>query len=244
MYILCIIISQFTLITSRCLGYLISYLGIPSGASTCAGMTMENDQWPIMPIFQTIKVVLVLAIGIGYDTLLIRFLKKRNQSIGPGQVRLVPWKSSNDSGNSDENNILVPVSATIISLVGIFVIFGIAFSFTQSMIRFGDDDPTYNDNAKGRWKSTVLIFNALMSIRMPVLLGLTIRSAKNKKPAPKIPIGPMFHDDDDSNSNNTLEEDQEEKENSVGNFQQEVENNENVNAISIISGHVIQETSF
>ena len=205
---------------------------------------MENDQWPIMPIFQTIKVVLVLAIGIGYDTLLIRFLKKRNQSIGPGQVRLVPWKSSNDSGNSDENNILVPVSATIISLVGIFVIFGIAFSFTQSMIRFGDDDPTYNDNAKGRWKSTVLIFNALMSIRMPVLLGLTIRSAKNKKPAPKIPIGPMFHDDDDSNSNNTLEEDQEEKENSVGNFQQEVENNENVNAISIISGHVIQETSF
>ena len=113
------------------------------------------------------------------------------------------------------------------------------------MIRFGDDDPTYND--KGRWKSTVLIFNALMSIRMPVLLGLTIRSAKNKKPAPKIPIGPMFHDDDDdddSNTNDTLEEDQEEKENSVGNFQQEVENNENVNAISIISGHVIQETSF
>ena len=92
---------------------------------------MENEQWPIMPIFQTIKVVLVLAIGIGYDTLLIRFLKKRNQSIGPGQVRLVPWKSSNDSGNSDENNILVPVSATIISLVGVFVCFGIAFSFTQ-----------------------------------------------------------------------------------------------------------------
>ena len=28
---------------------------------------MENEQWPIMPIFQTIKVVLVLAIGIGYD---------------------------------------------------------------------------------------------------------------------------------------------------------------------------------
>ena len=230
--IIYIIISEFTLIISLCLGYLISYLGIPSGASTCAGMTMENDQWPIMPIFQTIKVVLVLAIGIGYDTLLIRFLKKRNQSIGPGQVRLVPWKSSNDSGNSDENNILVPVSATIISLVGVFACFGIAFSLKE------------NDDAKGRWKSTVLIFNAFMSIRMPVLLGLTIRSAKNKKPAPKIPIGPMFHDDDDSNTNNTLEEDQEEKENSVGNFQQEVENNENVNAISIISGHVIQETCF
>ena len=206
------------------LGYLISYLGIPSGASTCAGITMENG-WPIMPIFQTIKVVLVLAIGIGYDTLLIRFLKKRNQSIGPGQVRLVPWKSSNDSSGSDDNNILVPVSATIISLVSVFVAIGIAFSV---MVRFG------NDNPKGKWKSTVLIFNAFMSIRMPVLLGLTIRSAKKKKPAPKIPIGPMFHDDDDSN---TLEPEEE-----SANIQEG--NNENVNAISVISGHVIQETSF
>ena len=164
-------------------GYLISYVGIPSGASNCAGITMENG-WPIMPIFQTSKVVLVLAIGIGYDTLLIRFLKKRNQSIGPGQVRLVPWKSSSNDSGSDENNILVPVSATIISLVGVFVTIGIAASV---MVRFGDDNP------KGKWKSTVLIFNAFMSIRMPVLLGLTIRSAKKKKPAPKIPIGPMFH---------------------------------------------------
>ena len=30
---------------------------------------------------------------------------------------------------------------------------------------------------------------------MPILLGLTIRAAKNKKPAPKIPHGPMFHED-------------------------------------------------
>ena len=206
-------------------GYLISYVGIPSGASNCAGITMENG-WPIMPIFQTIKVVLVLAIGIGYDTLLIRFLKKRNQSIGPGQVRLVPWKSSNDSSGSDDNNILVPVSATIISLVGVFVTIGIAASF---MDRYGD-----TTNTKGRWKSTVLIFNAFMSIRMPVLLGLTIRSAKKKKPAPKIPSRPMFHDDDDDSNMDPEDE-------SV-NFQEE--NNGNVNAISVISGHVIQETSF
>ena len=158
--------------------------------------------------------------------MLIRFLKKRNQSIGPGQVRLVPWKSSNDSSGSDDNNILVPVSATIISLVGVFVTIGIAASF---MDRYGD-----TTNTKGRWKSTVLIFNAFMSIRMPVLLGLTIRSAKKKKPAPKIPIGPMFHDDNDSN---TLDPEEESP-----NFQEE--NNENVNAISVISGHVIQETSF
>ena len=30
---------------------------------------------------------------------------------------------------------------------------------------------------------------------MPALLGLTIRAAKKKKPAPKIPHEPMFHDE-------------------------------------------------
>ena len=30
---------------------------------------------------------------------------------------------------------------------------------------------------------------------MPALVGLTIRAAKKKKPAPKIPHEPMFHDD-------------------------------------------------
>ena len=39
---------------------------------------------------------------------------------------------------------------------------------------------------------------------MPVLLGLTIRAAKKKKPAPKIPNEPMFHDD--SNFDDQVEE--------------------------------------
>ena len=92
------------------------YLGIPSGASSCAGLTMENEL-SLMPIFQLIKVVFALAIGIVYDILMIRFLQKRKNSIGPGQVKLVPWKSSSDTCN--ENIILVPVSATITTLVGV-----------------------------------------------------------------------------------------------------------------------------
>ena len=71
-----------------------------------------------------------------------------------------------------------------------------------------------------------------MSIRMPVLLGLTIRSAKKKKPAPKIPSGPMFHDDSTSGP-------EEDSANLEGQ-----EENQNKNAISVISGNVIQETSF
>ena len=92
------------------------YLGIPSGASSCAGLTMENEL-SLMPIFQLIKVVFALAIGIVYDVLMIQFLQKRKKSIGPGQVKLVPWKSSSETSN--ENNILVPVSATIATVVGV-----------------------------------------------------------------------------------------------------------------------------
>ena len=77
---------------------------------------MENEL-SLMPIFQLIKVVFALAIGIVYDILMIRFLQRRKNSIGPGQVKLVPWKSSSDTCN--ENIILVPVSATITTLVGV-----------------------------------------------------------------------------------------------------------------------------
>ena len=92
------------------------YLGFPSGASSCAGLTMENET-SFMAIFQLIKLVFALAFGIVYDILMIQFLQKRKNSIGPGQVKLVPWKSSSDTNK--ENNILVPVSATIASLVGV-----------------------------------------------------------------------------------------------------------------------------
>ena len=102
---------------SNLLGYLASlYLGIFSGASSCAGLTMENES-SLMPIFQLIKLIFAMAIGIVYDILMIRFLQKRKNSIGPGQVKLVPWKSSSDTSN--ENNILVPVSATITTLVAV-----------------------------------------------------------------------------------------------------------------------------
>ena len=61
------------------------------------------------------------------------------------------------------------------------------------------DLENYNSN-EGRWKmkSLFLIYQTGIGIGMPVLLGLTIRAAKKKKPAPKIPHGPMFHDDSNS----------------------------------------------
>ena len=77
---------------------------------------MKNEL-SLMAPFHFIRLFFVMAIGIVYDILMLRFLKNWKNSIGPGQVKLVPWKSSSDTG--DENNILVPVSATIATLVGV-----------------------------------------------------------------------------------------------------------------------------
>ena len=73
---------------------------------------------------------------------------------------------------------------------------------------------------------------------MPALVGLTIRAAKKNKPAPNIPHEPMFHDD--SNSNQVQE-----NENTTSYSNQRpmsyddpnLDNNENENAIYVISGN-------
>ena len=92
------------------------YFEIPSGASSCAGLIMENEL-SLMPIFQIVKFVFAMAIGIVYDVLMIQFLQKPKNVIGPGQAKLVPWKSSYDTSN--DNNIIVPASATIVTLVSV-----------------------------------------------------------------------------------------------------------------------------
>ena len=92
------------------------YFEIPSGASSCAGLIMENEL-SLMPIFQIVKFVFAMAIGIVYDVLMIQFLRKPKNVIGPGQAKLVPWKSSYDT--SKDNNIIVPASATIVTLVSV-----------------------------------------------------------------------------------------------------------------------------
>ena len=92
------------------------YFEIPSGASSCAGLIMENEL-SLMPIFQIVKFVFAMAIGIVYDVLMIQFLRKPKNVIGPGQAKLVPWKSSYDTSN--DNNIIVPASATIVTLVSV-----------------------------------------------------------------------------------------------------------------------------
>ena len=101
---------------------------------------MENEL-SLMPVFQIIKLVFVMAIGIVYDILMIQFLQKRKNSIGPGQVKLVPWKSSSDTNK--ENNILVPVSATIASLVGV-IGNDISLNYSSHILTYADFDKGFN----------------------------------------------------------------------------------------------------
>ena len=124
------------------------------------------------------------------DIGLKRYLKAR-QNEGQ-EIQLVPWKSG---GSGDTIDFLVPVSATITSMI--LGIIGVVF-FTMLM-------KGHNEDYLETWKYSSLSTNLISMIQMPVMIGLTIRAAKHKKPAPVLPNGPMFHeqsdDDDDGHGN-------------------------------------------
>ena len=63
-----------------------------------------------IPIFTILKCFITIGIGGYYDARLYNLLKKRKQQVGPGQVQLVPWKSTNNMTSED---IIVQIRATI-----------------------------------------------------------------------------------------------------------------------------------
>ena len=65
---------------------------------------------PPITIFNILKCLITVGIGGYYDARLYNLLKKRNQQVGPGQVQLVPWKSTNNMTSED---IIIPIRATI-----------------------------------------------------------------------------------------------------------------------------------
>ena len=177
------------------LGPLVSFssvfFDVPTTSASCAGVNLGGK--PYLVIFHFVKFVAILAIGTTYDCLMIQFLLKRKKRTQPqpGQAKLVPWKSG---GSGDTIDFLVPVSATITSMI--LGIIGVIF-FTMLM-------KGHNEDYLETWKYSSLSTNLISMIQMPVMIGLTIRAAKHKKPAPVLPKGPMFHeqsDDDDGHEN-------------------------------------------
>ena len=153
------------------------FFDIPTGAASCAGASLTGKS--ILGMVRLAKGFIIVFVGMTYDYLMIGFLRKRNATKEPGQAKLVPWKSGDQ-----EYDFMVPISATITSaLSGIlgFVILVINVKARQ-------------DDVLEVWKYNSFIFSMLCSIQMPIMIGLTIRAAKHKKPAPVIPKGPQFHE--------------------------------------------------
>ena len=148
----------------------------------------------MLSVIHLVRVLVVSFTGIAFDILMIQFLKKRSNSVGPGQAKLVKWKSSNE-----ELSITVPVMATIATLVcdliSIVTIASVGLIISKGFSR------------------KVFYFECylLMTLQMPVILGLTVRAAK-KKQVPKVPKTLMFHDDgcenDEETESNIASEDQ------------------------------------
>ena len=167
-------------------------VGTTKFVSKCSGSDISEHVIP--SIFTLVKEIIVLGIGMFFDFMLVRFLRKRNKSSnGPGQVKLVPWKSSNDK----DFDFVVPVSASIVSLIAALITS--IMSFVTLSIGF-------------EFNHITSLFCVFPSILMPTLLALTLRAAKKTKQPPKIPKKLMFHDENDSENvnddiaNDTLEE--------------------------------------
>ena len=154
---------------------------MPTGTSNCAGTV--NPGLPIFPVYHFTIVTIISIIGIRYDYLMIKFLRKRNTHKEPGQAKLVPWKSG-----VEEYDYFVPVSATFTSMT----IELISMILTAFIVK------GQLENKLSYWKITSIVFFCCGGIVMPIMILLTIRANKKKKVAPTIPKRPMYHDDNES----------------------------------------------
>ena len=154
------------------------FFDMPTATSKCAGTT-GNPGLPIFPIYHFIIITIISIIGIRYDILMIKFLRKRNTHKDPGQAKLVPWKSG-----SQEYDYLVPVSATLTSMT----IEVISMTLIAFMVK------GHIENKLISWKTTSIVFFCCGSVIMPIMILLTIRANKKKKITPIIPKGPVYHD--------------------------------------------------
>ena len=180
-------LNTFVMIAEHVLNIAWNFLALELGlifwTSMCA---KENfNRMPILPIYFCLKVLTVAGIGIVYDRKLMLFLKKKNNSVGPGQKKLIKWKSSNEQPYT----FTIPIGATLMSLASI----AIALS-TISLILIWIYDKDQDHEA---YVISMHLGIVAMTFMWPALIGLTMKAAKDKKPPPVIPRRPMFHDEED-----------------------------------------------
>ena len=155
------------------------FFNAPTVATRCSGYDYQG--YSFFPLFHTMKAVVIVSVGIYYDRKMIKFLRKKNTQIEPGQAKLVPWKSG-----GVQYDFMIPVAATITSVIS-----GIA-GISLGLVVFG----SLIEDRSERWKYTAVFIQSISSIQMPVMILMTVRAAKHKKPGPAIPRGPMYHETD------------------------------------------------
>ena len=111
-----------------------------------------------------IPLVFWTVIGLIYDVFLTKELIKRSKESNQKRVGIIPWKSSNKSESAE-----VPIKATIISSLTLFLVFMIVSIILKSRI-----SGTIN-----AWKNIIAI-NTLFLIRLPIILIFTINHNKGK----------------------------------------------------------------
>ena len=157
--------------------------------SSCTGNEYEDrvNRWA--SVVGLIFAITSVVIGLVYDYSLYSFLKMKNQTErGVGQSEMIPWKTSNDG----PYEYTVPIGASVIALIT-----GIISCCGATLVSVFLVKPDY------------LAFGwayLLPAVLLAVMIALTIRTAWNQKPAPKLPKGPCFHGDLPDNED---EEDQE-----------------------------------
>ena len=173
-----------------------------SSAAACAGNFLEGKA--SLATLAFLKILVTLGIGIVYDRKMILFLHKQNTKNGPGQAKLVPWKSGVQS-----YNFLVPVSATITSMVTGIIGFVLSVMAVKG----------FGKSREESWKYLSFCTNMVCCLQMPIMIALTLRAANHKKPAPVIPRGPMFHEPSEDNDEIEMQENVEENEEPIGNVE-------------------------
>ena len=154
--------------------YIIEYISTISGilltttgyeVSCLDHPDLKNDSIGFVVMF-AIKSFFVLGSGMIFDYKLMEFLRNQNNASknGPGEMRLVPWKT-----NAKEYDYLIPVSAGVVSGVVSVVTFILILFLTLGGLPF---------------PSITFLAVAIPTTIMIIQIALTIRVAKLKKSTP------------------------------------------------------------
>jgi hypothetical protein len=96
------------------------YFQVKSAMTICLRETQFPSS-PMMPILLFVKITIFAIIGLKCDLSLFTFMKNRIHDQNAVGSHLVPWKSAAPTDNKEENDLYIPIRASILSSVFMLV---------------------------------------------------------------------------------------------------------------------------